>query len=145
VLSVGFECASVVPSVLGVRVGFQRCRVLIHARRLYKTLVFSSDVHVGEVLHFLIEASLSRRRRRRRSGGASNSVDAHGGDYALYVTTLKKAMDVVIVDDQRRGGGRKKVSGAEEAMPWRRLASYRLKDKVPTPDQAIAPQSCRHV
>jgi hypothetical protein len=144
VLSVGFESASVVPSVLGVRVGFQRCRVLIHARRLYKTLVFSSDVHVGEVLHFIIEASLSR--RCHRSGGASRSVDAHDGDYALYVTTLKKAMDVVIFDDQRRGGGRKKVSGAEEAMPWRRLASYRLKDKVPTLDQTnIALQSCRHV
>ncbi len=120
--------------------GFQRCRVLIHARRLYKTLVFSSDVHVGEVLHFLIEASLSRRRRHRR--GASNSADAHDGDYALYVTTLKKAMDVVIVDDQRRGGGRKKVSGAEEAMPWRRLASYRLKNKVPTlrPSQRGSPE-----
>jgi hypothetical protein len=139
VILVGFECASVVPLVLGVRGGHQRCRVLIHDRRLYKTLVFSSDIQVWEVCHF-IEASLlgSRRHSRHaRSGSLYNDQRQEDSAYALYVATLKKAMDVVV--GERRGGGghdegrargRKRTGAGEEAKPWRRLISYRLKDKV---------------
>lgn len=138
ILSVGFESQPVIPSVLGVNSGFQRCRVLIHEKRLYKTLVFTDDVFVWEVLHFLEGTVL-----RNAIGGLSTaqmqsrlSVE----NYGLYVKSLKKVLDMYKHTEHTAHGSSERSASApsgvpkkiehQEAKPWRKLASYALKEKV---------------
>lgn len=122
-----------IPAVLGAYSGLQRCRVLLYEQRLYKSLIFTSDVLIWEVIQFLESALHNVQNKRRLPGLLGRNFYRQTGSYALYITSVKKALELEKNQRLAEGPDISNIANenrVEETKPWRKLLSYNLKDKA---------------